>query len=79
VRVTLFSKPECHLCEEALLELEHLARTTPLDIDVVNITTDPVLLKKYGERIPVLQVGGREYAAPLTHELIERALRGATS
>jgi len=79
VKVTLYSKPDCHLCDDALLELEHIARRTPFDIEVVDITTDAALLKKYGERIPVLQVGWREYAAPLTREVIERAVRVSTA
>jgi glutaredoxin len=79
MKVTLFSKPDCHLCEAARLELEHIGSTRALQIEVVDITTDAVLLNKYGERIPVLQVGWREYAAPLTQQVIQRALRESTA
>jgi hypothetical protein len=78
VNVTLFSKPDCHLCEDAVLELQRLQTRYPHNLEVVDITTDPLLQKKYGERIPVLQVGWREYAAPLTRDVLERALRGET-
>ncbi len=74
-RVVLFSKPDCHLCQEALRELETLRARYPHQLEVVDITTDPVLMQAYGERIPVVQVGRREYAAPLTPSMLERALR----
>jgi hypothetical protein len=34
-------------------------------------------MRRYGERIPVVEVGGREYAAPLSLAVLERALREA--
>jgi hypothetical protein len=77
--LTLYLKPECHLCEEALTDLRRLADRYPHDLQTVDITTDPVLLQRYGERIPVLVVHGREYAAPLSPTVLERALGAPTS
>ena len=34
-------------------------------------------MRDYGERVPVLLVGGREYNAPLPLAVLERALRNA--
>ncbi|MBV9169421.1 MAG: glutaredoxin family protein [Chloroflexi bacterium] len=75
--VTLYSKPGCHLCESAQDELKRLERRYPHMLTVVDITTDGSLLQRYGERIPVVEIGGREYAAPLNPQVLERALRTA--
>jgi hypothetical protein len=77
LRVTLYSKPGCHLCEDALVELRQLARRHPHALEVVDITTDPQLMQHYAERVPVVLVAGREYAAPLHRSVLERALAEA--
>ena len=75
--LTLYSKPGCHLCEQAEAELGRLAARYPHRLQTIDITQDPLLLERYGERIPVLVVGGREYPAPLSAAVLERALRSA--
>jgi hypothetical protein len=75
--LTLYLKPECHLCEEVLTDLGRLGRRYPHQLRTVDITTDPELMARYGERIPVLVVDGREYAAPLGRHTLEQALRAA--
>jgi phosphatidylglycerol---prolipoprotein diacylglyceryl transferase len=76
VKVTLLSKGDCHLCDAALTELRRLQGRYPHQLEVVDITSDAALQDRYGERIPVVQVDGREYAAPLTRAVLERALSG---
>ena len=75
--LTLYSKPECHLCEQAEADLRRLARRYPHQLQTVDITQDPTLFARYGERIPVLVVQDREYEAPLSATVLERALRSA--
>ena len=75
--ITLYSKPACHLCDAALLDLDALRTRYPHTLEVVDITSDPLLLKQYGEKIPVVKIGRREYGAPLTREILERALADA--
>lgn len=79
MKLTLFARPGCHLCESAERELERLRRRYPHELEVVDISTEPALLERYAERIPVLWVGGREYSAPLPREALERALRTAAA
>jgi glutaredoxin len=76
-QVTLYTRPECHLCEEALATLERLRRRYPHEVRTINITTDPALLERYRHRIPVLVAGGHEYAAPLSPAMVEKALESA--
>ena len=75
--LTLYSKPGCHLCEDAEAELRRLASRYPHRLKTVDITADALLLERYGERIPVLVVQGREYAAPLSRATLEQVLRAA--
>jgi len=76
-RVTLYTRPGCHLCEQAVADLERLRSCHPHTLELVDITADPELTRAYGELIPVLRIGGHEYAAPLSLAVIERALKGA--
>jgi glutaredoxin len=57
--VTLYTRPGCHLCDEAreaILGLRGVA--PPFELDEVNIDEDDGLLARYLERIPVVLVDG---------------------
>jgi glutaredoxin len=58
--VTLYGKPGCHLCDEARGEIERLRGEHSFDLEQVDITLDPALNRRYGERIPVLALDGEE-------------------
>ena len=72
--VTLYTRPGCHLCEEALDVLERVRADVPFELSERNIEADDALLRAYLERIPVVAIDGRE-----RFELIveEPALRAA--
>jgi hypothetical protein len=78
LEATLYMQPGCHLCEDALTELERLQVKHPHSLRLVDIRGDPGLVRRYGERIPVLELGGRQYAAPLPRAVLERALKEAS-
>jgi hypothetical protein len=67
------------LCEDTLADLQRLSRRHPHDLQVVDITRDPDLMLEYGQRIPVLQIHGHEYDAPLLPAILEHALRQASA
>jgi hypothetical protein len=71
-------KAGCHLCEQAEAELDRLRRRYPHRLERVDISADAELTRRYGERIPVLVIREREYAAPLSAAQIERALQDAS-
>ena len=76
-KVTLYSKPGCHLCEEALALLLQLRRRYPMEIMEVDITRDAALYRAYDIRIPVIVIDGeRELDAPIEEAVLRRALRG---
>jgi glutaredoxin len=59
-RVTLYGKPGCHLCEEAQAVVEAVRAERDFDLIEIDITLDPRLHARYGERIPVLAIGDQE-------------------
>jgi len=58
--ITLYSRPGCHLCDEAREVLERLGARVPFILDEVDITTDDALHARYLERIPVVALDGEE-------------------
>jgi glutaredoxin len=56
VIVTLYGRPDCHLCDEARDQITSFAGVELLEID---IDADEELMRTYLERIPVVEVGGR--------------------
>jgi glutaredoxin len=61
--LVLYTRPGCHLCDEARAEL--VALTSELDgveLREVDIETDDRLLAAYLERIPVVELDGEPIA-----------------
>ena len=60
-RVTLYSKPGCHLCEDAEVVIERVCADVGTSYDVVDISGSTELMTAYGEQIPVTFVDGRQH------------------
>jgi glutaredoxin len=60
-RVTLYSKPGCHLCEDARIVIDRVCTELGTSYDEVDITTSTELMTAYGEQIPVTFVDGRQH------------------
>ena len=58
--VTLYGRPDCHLCDEARAALERVRATHPFSLAEIDIETDDELFKRYLERIPVVVLDGEE-------------------
>ncbi len=59
-RVTLYGKPGCHLCDDARKVVEAVRADVGFELSEVDITLDPVLANRLGERIPVVEIDGTE-------------------
>ncbi len=59
-KVTVYSRSDCPLCEEALEFLAQRRRRDRLEIEVKSIEGDPDLERAYWDRIPVILIDGRE-------------------
>jgi hypothetical protein len=76
--VTLYGKPDCHLCDEAEERLARLSRQHGLTYRKVDIQSSPELYAQFRYRIPVIQVhGGATLDWPVTQEQLWKAVRAA--
>jgi glutaredoxin len=55
-RLVLYSRPGCHLCDDARVVLERIGEP----FDEIDIETDDDLHRRYLERIPVITLDGQE-------------------
>ena len=60
--ITLYTRPGCHLCEEARALIEPLLSEFGATLREVNIDDDAVLRHRYGTDIPVVFIGARKAA-----------------
>ncbi|WP_329111541.1 glutaredoxin family protein [Micromonospora sp. NBC_01699] len=60
-RLTLITRPGCHLCEVARQAVERVVSTTGNRWVEVDITGDLELEREYGDRIPVILLDGKEH------------------
>jgi glutaredoxin len=58
--LTLYGKAGCHLCEEARKVVESVRSERSFDLREVDVSVDPELHQRFGERIPVVEVEGEE-------------------
>jgi glutaredoxin len=76
-KVTLYSKPDCPLCDEAREALDRVRERALFDLEEVDISTDEQLEAAYRERIPVIALDGRALFEFHVDELVlERRLLG---
>jgi glutaredoxin len=60
-RVTLYSRPGCHLCDDARAVVERVCAELHESYDEVDITGSTALMEEYGEEIPVTLVDGARH------------------
>jgi glutaredoxin len=58
--VIVYSRPGCHLCDEAKLAIATAGCDERFTFEEINIESDPELLKKYKYDIPVVVIDGVE-------------------
>ena len=77
--VTVYSKPDCHLCAAALATLRELQRELAFGLQERDITTDEVLHRAYFDRIPVIALDGEELCDYFVDEAILRERLGSAA
>ena len=65
-RVRLYTRPGCHLCDEAKAEMARANCADLFELEEIDIDTDPRLKSLYGYDIPVVTIDG---AHALKHRL----------
>lgn len=63
MRLTLITKPECHLCDAARAVVDsvlaQVGAEAPVDLEEKSILDDAALYDRYWDEIPVLLIDGR--------------------
>lgn len=76
ITIVLYTRSQCTLCTQAATRIDLEARGCT--VVTVDIDTDDALLKRYGMRIPVVSVDGREIAEGAVQPgVISAAVRAA--
>ena len=60
-RVTLYSRPGCHLCDQARAVIERVCAELGESYVEVFIDDDPVLREKFTNEVPVTFVDGQQH------------------
>jgi glutaredoxin len=67
-KITIYSKPDCHLCELAKEVVERCRRKADFALEVIDISQNPELLERYRNDIPVILLDGEEIARHVVRE-----------
>ncbi|HLE35550.1 MAG TPA: glutaredoxin family protein, partial [Candidatus Acidoferrales bacterium] len=59
LQITLYTRPGCHLCEEARQEIAPMLAEFGAELLEVNIDADPALRDLYSNDVPVIFLGAR--------------------
>ncbi|OQY33725.1 MAG: hypothetical protein B6I38_03180 [Anaerolineaceae bacterium 4572_5.1] len=68
INVTLYTREDCHLCEEIKNDLESLQEQYPHRLVEVDVDSDSALYDAYGQDIPVVEVGPYRLSAPISRQ-----------
>jgi len=77
IRVTLYTRKNCHLCDQARADLDSLRAEFPHELVEIEIDSDPILEERYKEIVPVAQVGPYKLEALFTATDLRVALAAA--
>ena len=77
ITVTLYSKQDCQLCEQARTDLEVLKECIPHHLVVVDVDSDTRLQREYGLDVPVVQVGPYRLKTPFGRPELHMTLGAA--
>ena len=75
-RVVLYSRPGCHLCDDARQVVDRVCSEMGETYDEVDISGDADLERRFGEEIPVTFVDGEQHDFfRVSADRLRRALR----
>ena len=81
MRLTIYSKPGCHLCDEMKSTVRRVLSTCTaeptISVEEIDISADPALVDRYGLEIPVLLIDGKKAVKyRVSEEELRRMLDG---
>lgn len=64
MQITLYTKPDCHLCDEVIADLASLQGEFALEVEERNILEDSTLFERFQYLIPVVEIAGERLLYP---------------
>lgn len=77
IKVTLYSRADCHLCEQAHTDLLALQAEIPHELQIVDVDSTEALRRSYGFEVPVVEVGPYRLKAPFDQMQLRMTLGAA--
>jgi glutaredoxin len=71
MNITIYSRQDCHLCEEVLLYLQSKKN---LIVENIDVDSDIELIKMFGELIPVILIDGKTIYAPIDFTELDKLI-----
>jgi len=59
--VTLITRADCHLCDDAEATIVRLAAELGFDVRKLDVDADPARRDEYSDRVPVILIDGKEH------------------
>jgi len=77
LNVTLYTRKDSPQCDEVKQELQKLQEKFPHRLAEVDVESDPILLAKYGNQVPVLEAGPYSIKAPISPQTLQMTIGAA--
>ena len=77
IDVTLYTRTDCHLCEQVQQDLESLQSEYPHRLKLIDVDSTPELQRAYGFNVPVVEIQPYTLKAPITLEELKMTLGAA--
>ncbi len=77
ITVTLYTRSDCHLCEQAEADLQQLQTTLPHRLKLVDVDSTPELQERFGFEVPVVEAGPYRLRAPFGIQELQMTLGAA--
>ncbi len=72
ITIEIMTKSGCCLCDDAREIIEQVIVGIPAEIKMTDIASDPELLERYKEKIPVVLINGKESFVYKVHPITLR-------
>ncbi len=72
ITIEIMTKSGCCLCDDAREIIEQVIAEIPVEIKMTDIASDPELLERYKEKIPVVLINGKESFVYKVHPITLR-------
>lgn len=76
IRIEIYSRPGCHLCDDAKTAVERAGARYNLELRVTDVDRSADLARRYGDDIPVVFLNGEEvFRHRVDEKVLERKMK----